>query len=33
MGAGDAVAVASALVSQGVSPATPIALIENASRP
>ena len=33
MGAGDAVAVAAALVAQGVSPATPVALIENASRP
>ena len=33
MGAGDAVAVAAALVAHGVSPATPVALVENASQP
>jgi len=33
MGAGDAIAVSSALVAQGLSPATPVALVENASRP
>jgi len=32
MGAGDAIAVARALVGQGRSPSTPVALVENASR-
>jgi len=33
MGAGDAIAVARALIEQGRPPSTPVALIENASRP
>ena len=32
MGAGDAIAVTTALVAAGVSPATPVALVESASR-
>jgi len=33
MGAGDAIAIARALVDRGLAPSTPVALVENASRP